>query len=477
MKRLFLLLFALILTVPFFAQPKYIFYFIGDGMGINEVILTEMYQAQIQGRIGAEHLCMTTFPYFGAATSFSASNSITDSSAAGTCLAGGYKTTNGHEGVNPDGKHFPTIAEILKERGYSIGIMTSVSIDHATPAAFYAASESRNDYYLIGTQLAQSKFDFFGGATFYQPNPKNGEGKNLYELCKDAGYTFLHGQKDYESIGRNSERVILVQSHEAHDHNAKGEGRIPYAIDKVEGALTLPEITADAIDFLYAKQKPFFMMVEGGQIDWACHSNDAATVIGEVQEFDRSIQLAYKFYLEHPDETLIVVTADHETGGLALGNSDYTLQLQLLQQQQCSSPVLSEQLKALHRQYGKKLTFEHVKVFLRNNLGFYSTVEITAEENAMLQDLYKKMMKNKATDSKNMYASLNALSDAAVKLLDKKAKVGWTTHSHSASPVPVFAIGVGAERFTGRFDNSDIMPRLLGEKSETSNVKSLDFKK
>lgn len=470
MKRLFVLLVSVMLTVPFFAQPKYIFYFIGDGMGINEVVLTEMYLAELDGRIGADHLCMTKFPVASYATSYSASNSITDSSAAGTVLASGSKTVNGRLGLDDNGEHHITIAEQLRDMGYAIGIMTSVSIDHATPGAFYAAVKSRNDYYTIGQQLAASKFDFFGGATFYKPDGPNKDDQNLYDICREAGYTFVHGHEQYLAGAREAERVILIQQHEGLDKNVGGVGRIPYAIDHEDNALTLPQITADAIDFLSSKERPFFMMVEGGQIDWACHGNDAATVIGEVLEFDESIRLAYKFYLAHPEETLIVVTADHETGGLALGNSDYTLHLKELKNQVHSSAVISEDLQKLRAQYGKKLTFDQVKTFLSNNLGLYSQVEVTREENAMLLDLYKKMMKNKAGNDKNMYASLDAISSAALKLLNKKAHVGWTTNSHSASPVPVFAIGVGAERFCGHLDNSDIMPCILGKSAEKQDA-------
>lgn len=462
MKRVSILLLALILTVPFFGQARYIFYFIGDGMGPNVVLATEMYLAELNGQISATPLCMTQFPYYGAATSFSASNGITDSSAAGTCLAAGYKTTNGHEGQDPEGKHHPTVAERLRDMGYSIGIMTSVSIDHATPAAFYADVPNRNDYYEIGLQLAESKFDFFGGGTFYKPTAKNDpNAKNVYTACEQNGYTFLHGHQEFLDKSKEHDKVILIQKHEGRDITVGGEGRIPYAIDKVTDALTLPEITQDAIDFLYAKQKPFFMMCEGGQIDWACHANDAAAAIAEVLDFDKSIELAFEFYKQHPEETLIVVTADHETGGLALGNSDYTLHLSRLQYQNGSAPVISERLKALQKQYGKKLTWDQVKSFLSDNLGLYTKVSVPDADDKHLQELFVKMKKNKVQDSKNMYASLNALSDAAVKLLNKRSRIGWTTHSHSAAAVPVFAIGKGAERFTGFYDNTQIAPRIM----------------
>lgn len=471
MSRSFSLFVLLLATVMGFAQPKYIFYMIGDGMGQNQVLATEMYLAELEGRIGRKQLCMTQFPYAGLASTFSASNSITDSSAAGTCLASGVKTTNGWLGVNPKNDPVASIAEILHNEGWAVGVMTSVSIDHATPGAFYAHVSGRDDYYTIGTQLAKSDYEFFGGGTFYKPfNEKNPDDPNVYDLCEENGYTFCRGREEFVEKGLKSDKVILIQRHEGLTKDYRGEGRVPYAIDRKDGDLTLTEITRSAIEMLSAKGKPFFMMVEGGQIDWACHGNDGATAIGEVIDFDRAIQEAYAFYLAHPDETLIVVTADHETGGLALGNHKYTLDLKLLAEQKASAGAISERLKAMHREFGKKLTYDQVKQLFRETLGLYGTVAVTAEEDAALRLTYQKMMKNKVSDSKNLYASLNALSDQAVRLLNKKSHLGWTTFSHSASAVPVFAIGVGAEMFTGFYDNSDIMPRLLqiaGGKSYT----------
>ena len=170
MKRILLLCTLYFVTLSLFAQAKYVFYFIGDGMGANQVLGTEMYQSAIQGRpLGRVQTLMTTFPYSGHASSFSASNGITDSSAAGTCLATGSKTNNGTLGLDANGSELKTIAEELKEEGWGIGIMTTVAIDHATPAAFYAHVPDRDEYYKIGGQLISSQFDFFGGAGFHYP--------------------------------------------------------------------------------------------------------------------------------------------------------------------------------------------------------------------------------------------------------------------------------------------------------------------
>ena len=446
------------------AQAKYVFYFIGDGMGTNQVLSAEMYRSAIQGvPLGRVQTLMTTFPYSGQAATFSKSNGITDSAAAGTCLATGTKTKNGMLGLDADSARLTTIAEELKAQGWGVGIMTSVAIDHATPGAFYAHVPKRNQYYKIGQQLAESNFDFFGGAGFHHPQGKrDNKDVNLYRLAEKNGYIIAHGYDEAQYLMVNDEwkegnKLILVQKGD--DQGAKHGDNLPYAIDRKEGDLTLAQIVSTAIPFLERRYDRFFMMVEGGMIDYACHSDDAATAIGEVWDMDEAMQEAYAFYQAHPDETLIIVTADHETGGLALGNSDYNLYLDLLQNQKCSAWVLSDLFTQLFKQ-NKKPTWAQVQAIYHEQLGFWDTVEITVEEEAKLKDLYKKACAKKSKDTETMYKTINSLGVAGVALLNKKAHVGWTTRAHSAHAVPIFAIGVGAERFTGWHDNTEIVPLI-----------------
>ena len=461
MKRILPLLLVLLFSLRLLAgEARYVFYFIGDGMGPNEVLAAEMYLAELNGEIGRKQLCMSQLPYSGQASTYSASNSITDSSAAGTCLATGVKTTNGVLGQTPKGEHLTTIAEMLKQRGWAIGITTSVSIDHATPASFYAHVSRRGDYYTIGRQMIESDFDFFGGATFYKPLDENDPTQpSLYDLLEENHYIVARGYNDYVERSIGAKKMVLIQEGEGLSRDYKGSGMIPYAIDKKESDLTLPQITSAAINFL-SRNERFFLMVEGGAIDWACHGNDGATVIHDVIEFDESIRLALEFYKEHPEETLIVITADHETGGLALGNSDYTLNLQVLQHQHASVARLNDILKAKHQQLGKQLSWEQVQDILKEYVGLYSAVEVTAEEDMQLKKAFKKSMKN-SDKVKTLYKELSRLADTAVRILNRKSKLGWTTGSHSAAAVPVFAIGAGAEQFTGWMDNTQIMPRML----------------
>lgn len=458
MKRTTCLFVAILFSVLSFAQAKYIFYFIGDGMGTNQVLATEMYLAELEGRIGRKQLLLTQFPYSGQVATFSASNGITDSAAAGTCLATGTKTNNGTLGLSPQKDTLRTIAEILQQQGYGIGIMTTVAIDHATPAAFYAKVPDRHQYYEIGTQLAYTNFDFFGGAGFHQPVKQHDKkAPNLYDLCEEQGYTFAHGYADAQNK-MNANKLILTQTTDGIDRT-KQAGSLPYAIDRQEDALTLRQIVSTAIPYLSQKHDRFFMMVEGGMIDYACHGQDGATAIGETLDMDAALEEAYRFYLDHPDETLIIVTADHETGGLAMGNGGYVLNLQTLQNQHCSAWILSDLLSALFKD--NTPTWDEVKNLLAKQLGFYTSVELTTEEDTLLHNLYNRAIAHKNGKVKTLYKTMDELGNTAIALLNKKAHLGWTSYDHTGHAVPVFAVEIGAERFTGWHDNTEIAPLIL----------------
>ncbi len=419
-------------------------------MGSNQVLGAEMYRSALQGEpLGRVQTLMTTFPYSGSAGSYSKSNGITDSAAAGTCLATGQKTKNGMLGLGPDSARLTTIAEDLKAQGWGIGIMTTVAIDHATPGAFYGHVAKRSMYYEIGQQLSESGFDFFGGAGFHYPQgKKNKEEVNLYRLAEERGYTVVHRMEELSEIPESRytdiSKMILVQKDD--DQGTKHGSNLSYAIDRKEGDLTLRQIVRTAIPFLAARHERFFMMVEGGMVDYACHGDDAATAFGEVWDMDEAMREAYAFYEQHPDETLIVVTADHETGGLALGNSDYTLHLDVLQHQHCSAWVLNDLFAQLYKEK-RKPSWEDVKQIYKEQLGFWDKVEITAAEERELKTLYKS-------------ARAKDFGDAGIALLNKKAHIGWTTRAHSAHVVPIFAIGPGAEIFSGWHDNTEIVPLI-----------------
>lgn len=459
MKRLtYLMLFMLLAVVAQAQQAKYVFYFIGDGMGLNQVNTTEMYLGEKQGRIGTEPLCFASFPVAGMATTFSASNSITDSSAGGTALATGVKTYNGAIGVDANKERVMSVAERAKRAGKKVGVTTSVSIDHATPAAFYGHQPDRSMYYEIALQLPEAGFDFYAGSGFLKPARTfdKKDAPSIYPIFEQAGYTIARGLDEYEAKADGAGKMILMQKEGANSSS------LPYAIDRREGDLTLAQITESAIDFLSRdNKKGFFLMVEGGKIDWACHSNDPATMVKEVIDMDNAVRVAYEFYKKHPKETLIVITADHETGGLALGNSNYTLNLKSLDCQKQSVDLLSRALTDLRKSKGNKATWENVKALLTERMGFWGELTPTWEQEKMLRDEFESsFVRNKVVFEESLYSKTEPLAAVAKKVLSQMSKLGWTTGSHSAEYVPVFAVGAGSKLFMGKMDNTDIPKRI-----------------
>lgn len=460
MKKLSLLLSFLLLVLSGYAQQaKYVFYFIGDGMGVNQVQGTELYRGELEGKIGITPIWFTQFPYATTATTFSATNGVTDSAAAGTALATGNKTQNGTIGMKQDLQtEVSSVAVWAKNKGCRVGVTTSVSVDHATPAAFYAHDPSRGSYYKIGTDLYKAGFDFYAGSDFIDPNNKDnkdGNSENLYTMAEKNGYTIARGYKDYLKKCKKADKMILFQSEKASEKNRTA---IPYAIDRTKDDLTLADITRSAINFLSKDlSKGFFLMVEGGKIDWACHSNDAATAFHEVADMDEAVKVAYEFYSQHPDETLIVVTADHETGGFVLGTGAYKLNLQVLKNQKVSESGFTRILNELRKKYNNNVSWEKVQQALKENFGFWDKVKLNEKQEERLLAKYNNTFKGKeAKLEKSEYAQDEPLAAEAKRIIDEIALVGWTSGGHSAGYVPVFAIGAGADLFQGRIDNTEI---------------------
>ena len=441
------------------SRAKYVFYFIGDGMGVNQVNGTETYLAALEGRIGTVPLCFSSFPNVGLVTTYSATNGVTDSAASGTALSCGKKTKNQVLGLLKDLKtEVNSVATWAQAAGAAVGISTSVSIDHATPAAFYAHVPYRKMYYEIGKQLTQSNFDFFAGSDFKKPFEKQDTEGTLYEQSEKAGYTIARGYSDFTQK-RNAKKMILLQTEEASE---KERACIPYAINRQEGDLSLSQITTAGIDFLMDKKKKgFFFMIEGGKIDWACHANDAGTAFREVIDMDEAVKIAYEFYKKHPKETLIVITADHETGGLSLGRGPYELNTQLLQYQKMSTDVYSLHLDSLCHMAGNHLSWEMLKNDLREHWGFWDKIELSEEQTQLLKVAALSVLTHsEGVKIKNLYGSASGLADAARAVMSEVALIGWQSRGHSNGYVPVFAIGAGAEQFNGRFDNTLIPQKI-----------------
>ncbi|MFO7791323.1 MAG: alkaline phosphatase [Bacteroidota bacterium] len=420
-------------------HPKYVFYFIGDGMSQQHIKLTEAFlYACNKDEPGYNKLAFDTLPASGSSTTHAANRLITGSAAAGTALATGHKTNIGHIALAPGGSEkYQSIADVMYDDGKKIGIITNVSIDHATPAVFYAHCKNRKQYFDIGKQMAESGFDFFGGGGFLEPEKND---TNLYNYLEENDYRVIREKNGISQI-KAGEKTVLVNPVLGND------AEMPYAIDrKYEGGYSLAEMTRAAIENLYADEG-FFIMVEGGKIDWAAHANDAATIIREVIDFDKAVQQALSFYAQHPDETLIVVTSDHETGGLALGNAEmkYQTNFALLKKQRMSVEKLSALL-----QNGEIDETELPGVFGLENL--------TSRESLLVDKA-----KNHASDDVEEieYGGYEPLPVTYNQILNTRAGTGFTTWKHTAAPVPVYAIGKGSETFSGQMDNTGIPKKIM----------------
>ncbi|MGL5959751.1 MAG: alkaline phosphatase [Bacteroidales bacterium] len=447
MKRSFLVTATCLLFYSItFAQAKYVFFFIGDGMGIGSISITESILSTQQGKHEKQSLSFSSFPIVGIAHTFSASNLVTCSSAAGTALATGNKTRNGRLGVNEEATaNFTSIAERFKQQGYKVGITTSVSIDHATPAAFYAHQPSRRMHYEIGKDLCNSNFDFFCGSGFLEPQSKrNGSQENLFDLAHNQGYSTIFNLD--EARNSSAQKLIVLQPH------SKPVEALPYAIDKDSSDYTLSQITQLAIDKLFNK-KGFFLMVEGGKIDWAGHNNDAGAMVGEVIEFSNAVKVALAFLKKYPKETLIVVTADHETGGLSLGASENkpTNNSSLLMQ--------VSSVQNIEKILQRPISFSTLKLKVEKTYGVALSF---VEENQLRKWFSSRATQLPTSDTANYSIGRKSnLHKDIARMMSRSQSAIYSTFEHTGSMVPIYAIGSGSELFNGVMDNTEIPKKII----------------
>jgi alkaline phosphatase len=336
------------------AEPTNVILLIGDGMGLSHVTATVYDQG--------EKSMFPFFPVIGLQKTYSASDLITDSGAGATAMACGVKTYNNAIGVDADTLPATSLIELAEAHGYSTGIVATASIVHATPASFFAHHPMRVQYEAIAPDLPESGLDFFigGGQKFF--NRREDDRDLVSELQREG---FIIRDYFHEELTASMVKPSKKFGYFTADNNP---------VSALMGRDYLPSATRIATHYLENQESEgFFLLVEGSQIDWASHSNLDDQLLYELQDFNRAIREALLFYQKHP-ETLIIVTADHETGGLAINPG--------------STP--------------------------------------------------------------------------------KKLELAFTTNGHTATMVPVFAIGPGAERFNGIYENTEIHHRiveLLGWKS------------
>ena len=452
---LFLILLATTLTVSAAElQPvKYVFLFIGDGMAPPQRQMAEEFVQKKENR----GLWINAMPHKVPTTTQAANAAVTDSAASGTAIAAGVKTNNGMLGVLPNGERVESVAEFAKKNGRKVGIITSVTLTHATPAAFYAHNAGRGNAYDIGLDLVASKFDYFGGGGIEKYNDTTAAQYrgNIHDLAKEAGYTVCRTDEEVRALKPGVGKAIAIGNAAA----------LPYTIDGAEG-LRLPDFTRQAIELL-DNPNGFFIMVEGGKIDWACHSNDGASSIWETIEFDSAVTVAFEFAKKHPNDVLIVVTGDHETGGLSLGNEGAPqTHVELLANQKASYDTISSATRRFLRD--NNATFEAFKPVITESFGLVFSATgtrqpgnliLTADEMKALETSFAT---SKAAVQANQTEGRDTLTQTMMRLLNNKAGIYWKGSGHSALPVQTSTWGNQAAQVAeGIKDNTDVSKQLM----------------
>ncbi|GAA5351098.1 alkaline phosphatase [Streptococcus uberis] len=433
-------------------QAKYVFLFIGDGMGVTPVTAAENYLGYAKtnkGEVYPTRMNFTEMPVIGLKSQYDCHSFIPDSASTATAFASGIKTQTNTVGLSGDfEKSSDSVAEKAKRAGKSVGILTTVTLNHATPAAFYANEESRSSYYDIGLQMADSNFDFFAGGSLKDRTGKENDQKDLYDVMKEKGYHVVETKAEAEKVDAKAKKTYIVSEE---------------LQDDPEG---------------------FFMMAESGKIDWAEHANDGATTVNEVIGFQKSIQTAMDFYNEHPDETLIVVTADHATGGFTIGNEStgYETYFDQLTKQK-GSQIEFDKIVTKALEENPDMTFEAFAPKIEDFFGLKLDKNAPSEKISVEQeeDYLKKQAENRSLCSQEEYKALEEafeeskkapeqqntnygeyipVSITATRILDKKAGLAWSTTDHSGEKVPVYAMGSGAIMFDGEYDDTDVAVRL-----------------
>lgn len=486
--------------------PKYVFLFIGDGMSYPQVELTNYFVSAasqddaktvtVDGEdksilSSKNELNMMTLPVAGSAQTYDSTSFAPDSASTATSIATGHKTWSGSINVSEDfSEEYETIAEKLKDqKDYKIGILSSVNLNHATPAAFYAHQESRNSYYEIGQELIESDFDYFAGGGLKQTTGAKEDQEDLYALAEEAGYKVIKTQAEAEALTAEDGKALVIDEHLA-DSDA-----MAYELDREADEWSLADYVEKGIEVL-DNDNGFFMMVEGGKIDWACHANDAASTITDTLALDDAIGKALDFYEEHPDETLIIVTGDHETGGLTIGyaGTDYDTFLTNFDNQKISYAKFDSDYVSVYKE--NNTDFDTVMADVTELFGLEAPAEeesdstqqkdsadlhpesedtgalvMTDYEYQLLKDAYAATMARTGEETEFgqeeyiRYGSYEPLTVTITHILNNKSGINFGSYAHTGLPVEVLVQGAGQEEFEGYYDNTDIynkMADLLG---------------
>ncbi len=431
---------------------KNVILLVGDGMGLTQIYVPDRYLEDLYHK----HLVIPTIKTRGLITTYSLSSEVTDSAAAATALFSGYKTINHMINELPNGSiPHRTLGEIFKAEGKSVGIVTTTRLTHATPAGIYAHVKSRYEENKIALQLLkfQPTVALGGGLEYFLPKSEGGkrtDGLNLIKAFEKDGYTVVFNKTQLEEVNPAKTEKLLGVFSKSHMAFEVDREHVP----SDENQPSLAEMTSVALKILSKNPKGFFLMVEGGRIDHACHEHDPKAEIMDTIAFDKAVRVALEFQKTHPD-TLVIVTADHETGGMSVGRGTfYAANFSALKNINCSVSYLVKQIeknpsrsnveKLIEKWWHTRLTKEEDELLFSHNL----TSKVTEKNILMWYPNVNEYVKNWA-------------GFALSKIESARAKIGWTSYAHTGVPVPVYAVGPDSQLFKGFYDNTGIYTRVL----------------
>ena len=418
-----------------------VIFLIGDGMGPS---YTTAYRSFMDDKT-TPYMEKTAFDenLVGAQETYSwdPEESVTDSAAAGTAMAAGVKTYNGAISVDLDKKEVKTVLEEAKENEKATGLVSTSQINHATPASFGAHDESRNNYNDIADDYydeminGEHKVDvLLGGGTSYFDRAD----RNLTDEFQKDGYSYVTS-KD-ELAKDNNEQILGLFAPKGMDK----------AIDRTKDTPSLQDMTEAALDRLSEDKDGFFLMVEGSEIDWAGHDNDAVAAMSEMEDFEKAYKAAIEF-AKKDKHTLVVTTADHSTGGFAMGRDG---------EYKWDPAPLKAAKKTPDYMAAKIAEGADVEKTLNENID----LDLTSDEIASVQ---------KATETNDVVEIDNAIE----KIFDLRSGTGWTTGGHTGVDVNVYAYGPQSEKFAGLHDNNEtgqMVMDLLNTKKDRDHEKNDD---
>jgi alkaline phosphatase len=422
-------------VLSFAGQAKNIILMIGDGMGPAHVQVAWLYATRQLGK----NLVMTEVMDKGQTAYMvndTADSTVTESAAAAVQMATGVKVLAKSVGIGPDGKVLKTILEMAKEKGKATGLVTTSGITDATPAGFVAHVEKRSEEEKIAEQLVKSDVNIlFGGRKeFFLPESEKGrrkDGRNLLNDARGNGYLVV---ETAEEMKKAEGKKIL---------GLFNQGNMLFEIDR-KGSTepSLAEMTTKALEVLSKKEQGFFLMVEGGRIDHGAHHYDIGAVISDTLAFDEAIKVAYDFQKANPD-TLLIITADHETGGLVvLPYTPTSKEYEGINLEAVSK--IKGSYSRRNRELGDNPSPEKIKEVMKK----YYDIDLTEDQVKVIQENPLKKL-----DPRHFSQYGNA---AIAFVLRLHHRIGWATDSHSATPLFLWGIGPGSEKINGWRHNTDL---------------------